>query len=58
MAVATTTLPTITFSFKKETKGTYVYASDAADAPVTQIYVRKDALPQGAPATITVTITV
>lgn len=46
----------IPMALKKETKGTYVFATDADDAAITQVYVRKSAFPAGAPNLINLTL--
>lgn len=46
----------ISMTYKKETPGTYVYASDDPDAFVNQLYVRKSGMPDGAKKTIVVSI--
>jgi hypothetical protein len=52
---------TVTLHFSKETPGTYRYdferRSDLDDPPpVTSVYVKKHAFPDGAPKSITVTV--
>jgi hypothetical protein len=47
-----------TLTFSKSTKNTHVYASDAPDAPIPSVYIKRAALPAQAPASITLTITV
>ena len=46
----------VAMAFKKETPGTYVYASDDPDAAITQLYIRKSAMPKGSQPTISVTV--
>lgn len=46
----------VTLTLAKETPGTYVFTTDADDAPVTQIYIKKSGMPKGAPKSITITI--
>jgi hypothetical protein len=41
---ALTEVCTVTLTFKKETPGTYVYATDDPDAAITQLYIRKAAM--------------
>lgn len=53
-AVATVTVP---MKLERETKGTYVFKTDAEDAAITQLYIRKAGFPDGAPESITVTVT-
>jgi len=47
---------TYVMSYKKDTPGTYVYASDDPDAFVNQVYVRKGGMPDGALKMITITV--
>lgn len=57
---AKTAAPTtfdVPMSLAKETKGTFVFHADDESAPVTQVYVRKEGFPNGAPATIVLTVT-
>jgi hypothetical protein len=50
--------PTIVvpMAFGKETKGTWVFYATSEDAPVTTLYVRKDAMPNDIPVAIHLTI--
>jgi len=43
--------------YRKSTKGTHVYNAVQEDAAVTTLYIKREALPAEAPATITVKIT-
>ena len=45
-------------TFKKETKGTFVYESIKEDAPVPTLYIRKHAFKEGKPDKLTITIEV
>lgn len=57
MATAVQTAPlTVALALAKETKGTFVYNASVEDAPVTTLYIRKGAFPNGAPATIVLTV--
>ena len=47
---------TINMEWSKSTKGTHVYSSDAPDAPVSSIYIKKSGLPSEAPKKLTLTI--
>jgi hypothetical protein len=48
---------TVEMAFSKSTKGTHVYAAlDAGGAPVTQVYVQKNAIGLNPPAKIVLTI--
>lgn len=40
----------------KETKGTFVYGDDTDGTFIPTLYIRKGAFPNGAPASITVTV--
>lgn len=61
-AIATTTKQSIVvMAFEKSTKGTHVYRLDESlttdKTPIcTQVYLRRDALPDPAPATVQITI--
>lgn len=46
----------IEMTFKKETKGTYVYENSEEDAPITVLYVKKAPFKGKPPETISVTI--
>jgi len=46
----------ITMNWTKSTKGTQVYSCDDPDTPVSTIYIKRDALPDKAPASIELTI--
>ena len=43
-------------NWTKSTKGTQVYSCDDPDTPVSTIYIKRDALPDKAPASIELTI--
>lgn len=47
---------TIKMNWTKSTKGTQVYSCDDSDTPVSGIYIKRNALPDKAPASITLTI--
>ena len=46
---------TVAMSYSKETPGTFVFAADEPDAPITTIYIRKAAM-KVAPKTIRLTV--
>ena len=46
----------VEMKFKKETPGTYVYEDVSDDAPITTLYIRKDAMPNGATKIVSVTV--
>jgi hypothetical protein len=48
---------TTTLSFAKETKGTWVFRNYADDAPISSLYVSKDAMPI-APSELEISVTV
>ena len=50
------TIATVVLNHVKDTKGTYVFAAADPEAAVTQLYVRKNGMPNGAPSSITLTI--
>jgi hypothetical protein len=54
MSNATATKVTLTFS--KETKNTFVFVDQEDGAVIPSLYVRKEAFPNGAPDSITVTV--
>lgn len=47
---------TVKLTKARDTKGTYVYKSDADNTPVPSIYVKKSAFTGDAPESITLTI--
>lgn len=47
---------TVKLTKDRETKGTYVFKSDADNTPVPSIYIRKSAFSGDAPQAITLTI--
>lgn len=47
---------TVAMHLDRETKGTFLYASDDPNAAVTSMYVRKTGLPNGAYQNIVVTV--
>lgn len=47
---------TVTMQWTKSTKGTQVYSCNDIDTPVSSIYIKRNALPDKAPANITLTI--
>jgi hypothetical protein len=47
---------TYSMTYRKETPGTFVYASDDPEAFVNQLYVKKAGMPGGAKKTITITV--
>jgi hypothetical protein len=47
---------TVVMALTKQTKGTYVYASDAEGAVCTQLYLRKEQVGKEVPAIIKLTI--
>jgi len=47
---------TITMTWTKSTKGTQVYGCNDTETPVSTIYIKRNALPDKAPANITLTI--
>jgi len=49
-------LKTIKLTYKKSTKGTHVYVDDSLDAPIPSLYVKRKALPEDAPKSLTITI--
>lgn len=49
------TLFTTKLTKSRDTKGTYVYKSDADDAPIPSLYIKKSAIKGDAPETITIT---
>lgn len=50
---------TVPMHHVKDTKGTFVYASNDDDSPITQLYIRKNGSGWPTPpATITVTVSV
>ena len=49
-------MKTIEMKFTKSTKGTHVYGDDSENAPVPTLYIKKGALPDKPPITITVVI--
>lgn len=55
-ATATATV-TVSMSLEKETPGTYRYADATEDSVMPTLYIRKGAFPQGAPQSITVSVT-
>lgn len=55
--MSTTTFITVTLSLSKETKNTYRYDATDGEAPVSNLYVRKEALGNAAPAKLVVQIT-
>jgi hypothetical protein len=48
---------TVELTMTKETKGTFVYTSDAADTPIPSVYIRKTGFPNGAPKMLTLVAT-
>jgi hypothetical protein len=44
----------VAMNFTKETPGTYRFDAVDPDAPITNVYVKKAGMPDGAPKTITV----
>lgn len=40
----------------RDTKGTFVFKNDDADAPIPSLYIKKAVFPDGAPAEIEITI--
>ena len=46
----------VTMTLKKETKNTFVYDNDDEGTPITQLYIKKTAYTDGAPAIITVRV--
>ena len=53
---AITTVCVVAMTFKKETPGTFVYQCDEDNTPITQLYIRKSAMPKGAQPNICVTV--
>lgn len=51
------TMQQISMNLHKETKGTFVYSADDEEAPVKTVYVAKSAFSNGAPDSITLTLT-
>lgn len=49
---------TTKLKYTKATKSTFVYVSEDADAAIPTLYIKKSALPNPAPESITVTIEV
>ena len=47
---------TVTMEWTKSTKGTQVYSCNNTDTPVSTIYIKRNALPDKAPADISLTI--
>ena len=47
---------TVTMQWTKSTKGTQVYSCNDINTPVSSIYIKRNALPDKAPANITLTI--
>lgn len=47
---------TIAMDWSKSTKGTHVYSNSEPDAPVSTIYIKRNAMPDKTPAKITLTI--
>ncbi len=47
----------VNLALTKETKGTYRYDTEALDAPITSLYVKKGAIGAKAPAEIKITVT-
>lgn len=47
---------TVKLTKARDTKGTYVYKDDAADAPIRSLYITKGAIEGDAPETITLTL--
>ena len=45
----------VAMKFKKETPGTYVYEATDEDAPITTLYVKKAAMPDGEWKSLTIT---
>ena len=52
----TTPLVTVNLNLNRETKNTFRYDDPNEDSPVPSVYVKKAALKDGAPESITVTI--
>jgi hypothetical protein len=50
------TATTVELTFVKSTKGTHVYGSDLADAPLPSVYIKRSALPETPPKVIVVTL--
>jgi hypothetical protein len=48
----------VLMTFKKETPGTFVFESTDDESPIQTLYIKKFGLPEGAPISITITITV
>jgi hypothetical protein len=53
---ATKTSVTVELDFERETKHTFVFSTEKADAPITGLYVQKTGMPGGAPKAIKVTV--
>ncbi len=45
-----------TLKKSRDTKGTYVFKNDDADAPIPSLYIKKSAFEGEAPDTVTITV--
>ena len=48
----------IELTFSKQTKGTFVYSSDADGAIIKSVYLTRAEMPEVAPAAVTITVEV